>query len=259
MAPNAPGAETATAPARGCSKGSASSSSKKNNPSNGPSSQPSITSNGDCSGSIGAGLRSVMESLFLLLPDCGSIDSLAKVAIVLLYYLDAYTTLNFLLRLMSLPPLSGLLLLRPLAGRSLREEVASFRRLFVAAFPTLSAYFGGISLSPTLVLLPLVASLFLCALPVHVAVRVWDVVLLPCCHEAQKHAQEADSLTLRLYQVVLGILKYHEAALLSSNLEGCMALLYTPPPPTVFDSPRFFQAVQSIDIYKLPRGRVSRL
>lgn len=42
-------------------------------------------------------------------------------------------------------------------------------------------------------------------------------------------------------QVVLGILKYHEAALLSSNLEGCTALLYSPPPPAAFDSKRFFQ------------------
>ena len=84
----------------------------------------------------------------------------------------------------------------------MREEIACFRHLFIAALPSLSAYFRGLSLSPTLVLLPLVASLFLCALPVHVAVRIWDVVLLPCCQETeQQPLQETDRFTLRLYQV----------------------------------------------------------
>ncbi|OEH75780.1 sec7 domain-containing protein [Cyclospora cayetanensis] len=247
-------------------------------------------SSGALNNSIAAGLQAVMESLYLLLPDeaprlccvaevmlqCGSLDSLARVATVMLYYLDAYQTFSFLVRLVRLPPFSGVLLFRPFARRSLREEVSCFQRLFAMALPALSAYCACISLRPTLVLLPLLASLFLCALPVHVAVRVWDGILLPSCNEAERILQETDNLTLRLYQarrsdapaaqlmkaahdhtLVLGILKYHERALLSSNLEACMTLLYTPPPPALFDSTRFFHIVESLDIAKLLKGRAA--
>ncbi|KAL8429077.1 hypothetical protein ACSSS7_006784 [Eimeria intestinalis] len=89
------------------------------------SSNRSSSSSSSSDDTIAAGLRAVMEALFLLLPDrppscvsselaeaactsllalsllaaavqCDSFDSLAKVAVVMLYYLDAYTVSNLL-------------------------------------------------------------------------------------------------------------------------------------------------------------------
>lgn len=71
VAPKAPQTEAAKARARrDDNKDSPSSSSQSSSTSDRPGSRPSMTStNDDCGESIGAGLRSVMESLFLLLPD----------------------------------------------------------------------------------------------------------------------------------------------------------------------------------------------
>ncbi|CEL96641.1 unnamed protein product [Vitrella brassicaformis CCMP3155] len=176
-------------------------------------------------------LVDIIESYIVFRPEVGYVQGLASIAALLLYFMNPPKAFVCFVNLIHSHFFIDLIKVNRRGGK---WRFDFFETVFKERLPLLAAHFDALDITPDTYLIQWYLTLFSTCLPLHVVCRVWDTFFL---------LGEAFSV-----QTALGILKYHEHALITVPFEGCIKLLHRPPDPLTFDQDRFFQCVDSMRI-----------
>lgn len=153
-------------------------------------------------------LRHVLEAYVCLRPDVGYVQGMSFMAAVLLLNLDCYTSFQCLANLLNRKIFLEFFRMNMI---QIRKYMLVLEDLVAKYLPKIWAHFEEIRLTPDMYIIDWVLTLFSKALPLDLAMRVWDSFF----YEG----------TVFIYRVALGILKYGATVLETGDFEECLTWL----------------------------------
>lgn len=167
----------------------------------------------------------LMKVLFLHYSDVSLLPCLPQLLSVFLFVMPEHSALSCLLSLLTRYHFPSLL-------SSLTPQITAFDHLFAAELPALHTHFRSLIIDSKVFIREWYASLFSKALPIPIALHVWDVIFL----EGETY----------IVKVAVGILKYWERELRTKSFEGIVSVLKRV--PVTMDEEEFMEAVDSINM-----------
>ena len=153
-------------------------------------------------------LRHVLEAYVCLRPDIGYVQGMSFVAAVLLLNLDCYMSFQCLANILNRKIFLEFFRMNMI---QIKKYMLVMEDLLAKHLPKISAQFELIRLTPDMYIVDWVLTIFSKALPLDLAMRVWDYFFLEG--------------TTFIYRVALGILKYGANVLETGDFETSLTWL----------------------------------
>ncbi len=153
-------------------------------------------------------LRHVLEAYVCLRPDIGYVQGMSFMAAVLLLNLDCYTSFQCLANILNRKIFLEFFRMNMI---QIKKYMLVLEDLILKYLPKISAQFELVKLTPDMYIVDWVLTLYSKALPLDLAMRVWDYFFFEG--------------TTFIYRVALGILKYGAPVLETGDFESSLTWL----------------------------------
>lgn len=176
-----------------------------------------------------AQLAQVLEAYVCYRPDVGYVQGMSYIAAVLLLNLDEYHAFTCFANLLNNPCFMSFYSMNM---DELQKYMTAMEHATSVFIPKVSKHLKELGINPEIYMMDWVLTIFSKALPLDLAVRVWDVVFL-----------EGE---LFVFQTALGVIKLFSDVLEGATFDECMSLLTHL--PAGIDEEELFKCIESIKL-----------
>ncbi|KAG7386293.1 hypothetical protein PHYPSEUDO_000421 [Phytophthora pseudosyringae] len=199
----------------------------------------------------------VLEAYICYRPDLGYVQGMSYLAATLCFHMDSFTAFKALVALMSSSLLFDMFRLE--ATRTF-HYIDVYNEIFEYELPALSAHFHEIGIDAQMYAVDWALTLFTRSLPLHLALRIWDVYVLlgtPFFFQASMGKGFSVNVTISNWSTLVaatdgtsyfsaGLLSLFQDSLLAMEAEDIMRLLHNFPKST--SSREIFEAISSVSL-----------